>query len=60
VTTLISAIVLAQFGTGPIKGFAVTLMVGVVTSIFTGVMVTRVLFDLWVRGLSRTARLDVG
>lgn len=59
-TTLISAIVLAQFGTGPIKGFAITLMVGVVTGIFTGVVVTRLLFDLWVRGMSRTAKLDMG
>jgi preprotein translocase subunit SecD len=59
-TTLISAIVLAQFGTGPIKGFAVTLMVGVACSIFTGVIVTRVMFDVWVRGLGRTAKLDVG
>jgi preprotein translocase subunit SecD len=59
-TTLISAIVLAQFGTGPIKGFAVTLMVGVACSIFTGVMVTRVMFDVWVRGLGRTAKLDLG
>ena len=59
-TTLISAIVLAQFGTGPIKGFAVTLMVGVACSIFTGVTVTRVMFDVWVRGLGRTAKLDVG
>ena len=59
-TTLISAIVLAQFGTGPIKGFAVTLMVGVACSIFTGVMVTRLMFDVWVRGLGRTAKLDMG
>ena len=59
-TTLISAIVLAQFGTGPIKGFAVTLMVGVACSIFTGVVVTRLMFDVWVRGLGRTAKLDIG
>jgi preprotein translocase subunit SecD len=59
-TTLISAIVLAQFGTGPIKGFAVTLMVGVACSIFTGVAVTRLMFDVWVRGLGRTAKLDMG
>jgi len=59
-TTLISAIVLSQFGTGPIKGFAVTLMVGVACSIFTGVTVTRVMFDVWVRGLGRTAKLDMG
>ncbi len=59
-TTLISAVVLAQFGTGPIKGFAVTLMVGVTTSIFTGVVVSRLLFDLWVRRMDRTAKLDIG
>ncbi len=55
ITTLISGIVLAQYGTGPIKGFAVTLMVGVVCSIFTGVFVSRVLFDLWVRGSGKKA-----
>ncbi|HVZ33702.1 MAG TPA: hypothetical protein VG963_14825, partial [Polyangiaceae bacterium] len=59
-TTLTSAIILAQFGTGPIKGFAVTLIVGVACSLFTGVTVTRVMFDYWVRGLRRTAKLDIG
>jgi preprotein translocase subunit SecD len=60
VTTLISADVMSQFGTGPIKGFAVTLMVGVVVSVFTAVVVTRLLFDLWVRGMDRNAKLDIG
>jgi preprotein translocase subunit SecD len=60
ITTFISGVVLAQFGTGPIKGFAVTLMVGVVTSIFCGVVVSRVLFDYWLRRLQRGARLDMG
>jgi preprotein translocase subunit SecD len=60
VTTLISAVVLAQFGTGPIKGFAVTLMVGVIVSIYTGVVVTRLMFDFWVRRMDRTAKLDIG
>jgi preprotein translocase subunit SecD len=60
VTTLISAIVLAQFGTGPIKGFAVTLMVGVTTSIFTGVVVSRWLFDFWIRNMDRNAKLNMG
>lgn len=60
VTTLISGIILAQYGTGPIKGFAVTLIVGVIASVFTGVMVSRVMFDLWVRGLGRTAKLNLG
>ena len=45
VTTLISAIVLYQFGTGPIKGFAVTLSVGILANMFTAVMVTRMIFD---------------
>ena len=49
-TTLISGLILAQFGTGPIKGFAVTLIIGMVTSLFTGVVVTRLLFELWIRG----------
>jgi preprotein translocase subunit SecD len=58
-TTLISGVVLAQYGTGPIKGFAVTLMIGVVCSVFTGVFVSRVLFDLWVRGFNSRARLGL-
>ncbi len=60
VTTFISGIVLAQFGTGPVKGFAVTLIVGVIASIFTGVLVTRVVFDFWVRNIDRNAKLDMG
>jgi preprotein translocase subunit SecD len=46
VTTLISALFLFQFGTGPIKGFAVTLTIGLLASIFTAVFVSRWLFDL--------------
>ncbi len=46
VTTLIAAIVLYQYGTGPIKGFAVTLSIGIVTSVYTGVFVSRFIFDL--------------
>jgi protein-export membrane protein SecD len=45
VTTLISAIVLYQFGTGPIKGFAVTLSAGIIANMFTAVLVTRLIFD---------------
>jgi preprotein translocase subunit SecD len=59
VTTLISGIVLFQFGTGPIKGFASALLVGMAANLFTGVVVSRVLFDFWVRGF-RTQKLDVG
>ncbi len=46
VTTLITAAVLFQFGTGPIKGFAVTLSLGVIISLFTAVVVTRLIFDI--------------
>ena len=45
VTTLIAALVLFQFGTGPIKGFAVTLSLGVLASLFTALIVTRLVFD---------------
>ena len=49
-TTFISGLILAQYGTGPIKGFAVTLLVGMVVSLFTSVVCTRLAFDWWVRG----------
>jgi preprotein translocase subunit SecD len=45
VTTLIAAIVLFQFGTGPVRGFAVTLTIGILASLFTAIVVTRVIFD---------------
>ncbi|MDY0040980.1 MAG: protein translocase subunit SecD, partial [Desulforhabdus sp.] len=45
VTTLIAAIVLFQFGTGPIRGFAVTLTIGLIANLFTAIIVTRVIFD---------------
>jgi protein-export membrane protein SecD len=46
VTTLITAAVLFQFGTGPVKGFAVSLSLGVAISLFTAVVITRIIFDL--------------
>ena len=46
ITTLIAAVVLFNFGTGPIKGFAVTLSIGILTSMFTAIMVTRGLVNL--------------
>jgi preprotein translocase subunit SecD len=45
VTTLIAALVLFQFGTGPVKGFAVTLSLGIVASLFTAIIVSRMIFD---------------
>ena len=46
ITTLIAAVVLFQFGTGPVKGFAVTLSIGIVASLFTALFVTRVIFEI--------------
>ena len=46
-TTVIAAVVLYQFGTGPIRGFAVTLTLGVVVSMFTAIFVSHIVYDLW-------------
>ena len=45
ITTLLTGIILYVFGTGPIKGFALTLMIGIATSLFTAVFITRILID---------------
>ena len=47
VTTLITAMVLFQFGTGPIKGFAVTLSFGIMINLFSALIGTKVIFD-WI------------
>jgi len=55
ITTLIAALVLFQFGTGPVKGFAVTLSMGIIASLFTALFVTRVIFDYLIieRGMKK-------
>ncbi|NLM55757.1 MAG: protein translocase subunit SecD [Firmicutes bacterium] len=60
ITTLISAAVLFYLGTGPIKGFAVTLSVGILASMFTAVFVTRVLLELTMAGFHRRMEQDFG
>lgn len=45
ITSLIAALVLFQFGTGPVKGFAVTLSIGLLANLYTAIVVTRVIFD---------------
>ena len=50
ITTLIAAVVLYIFGTGPIKGFAITLSIGILTSMFTAIMGTRAIINLSVGG----------
>ncbi len=45
ITTFLSGVILFQFGSGPVKGFAVTLCIGLVTSVFTAVVCTRIVYD---------------
>ncbi len=49
ITTLIAALILFGMGSGPVKGFAVTLGIGICTSLFTAIMVTRLMIARWVR-----------
>lgn len=49
VTTLLAALIMFQFGSGPVRGFAWTLSIGVLTSVFTAVLVTQVLLAWWFR-----------
>jgi len=58
VTTLIAAIVLFSFGTGPVKGFAVTLFIGILTSMFTAILGSRALINL-IYGGRRVKRLAI-
>jgi preprotein translocase subunit SecD len=59
VTTLIAALFLFQFGTGPIRGFAVTLTIGIFASVFTAVFVSRWIFDLTLSRRERVERLSI-
>ncbi|MEJ2383633.1 MAG: protein translocase subunit SecD [Xanthomonadales bacterium] len=59
ITTLIAAFVLFLFGTGPIKGFAVTLSLGIVTSMFTAIMGTRAVVNLIYGGKKRVRKLAI-
>ena len=55
VTTIISSVFLFQFGTGPIKGFAITLIIGLIANLFTNVFMTRMVFDFMLsRGKAET------
>ncbi|MFB6263700.1 MAG: protein translocase subunit SecD [Bradymonadaceae bacterium] len=59
VTTGIAAIVLLQYGTGPIRGFAVTLLIGIAGTLFTAVFLSRLLFDTWFEWKSDADRVPV-
>jgi len=58
VTTLIAGVVLMQYGSGPVRGFAVTLIVGILCAMFTAIVVTRLLFDFF-SGRRRLQRLSI-
>lgn len=57
-TTILSALIMFQFGAGPVRGFAWTLSIGVVTSVFTAVLITQILIALWFR-LARPKKLPI-
>ncbi len=59
VTTIVSAVILLMFGTGPVKGFAVTLMVGLFANLITAVFVSRMIFDWHLQGRDKTAALSI-
>jgi len=58
VTTIISALFLFQFGTGPIKGFALTLVIGLIANMFTAVLFTRMVFDFML-GRGKVERISI-
>ena len=57
ITTMIAGVVLYTYGTGPIRGFAVTLMIGIISTLYTGIFVSRTLMDFLTRKAS--ARLSI-
>ena len=59
VTTIVSAFILFIFGTGPVKGFAVTLTFGLLANLFTAVFVSRVIFDAHLNNLKRGEALSI-
>ncbi|MCZ6700421.1 MAG: MMPL family transporter, partial [bacterium] len=58
VTTFIAALVLFQFGTGTVKGFAVTLSIGIAASMFTALFISRVVFDIYIK-TQRVTKLSI-
>jgi preprotein translocase subunit SecD len=59
VTTIVSAFILFIFGTGPVRGFAVTLTFGLLANLFTAVFVSRVIFDSGLNRMKRGAALSI-
>ncbi len=59
ITTLVSAAFLFLFGSGPVKGFAITLTIGLLANLFTSVWVSRVIFDWHLSRMGREAELSI-
>ena len=59
VTTIIAAVFLFQFGTGPIRGFAITLIIGITASMFTAVFVSRLIFDVTLTKKKKREKLSI-
>lgn len=59
ITTILAAIILFQFGTGPIKGFAVTLSIGIVASMFTAIVLGKFLFELVYLNRTRLEKISI-
>lgn len=59
VTTIVSCLFLFLFGTGPVRGFAVTLVIGLIANVFTAVFVSRVIFDYELSGARQVAKLSI-
>ena len=59
ITTMITGIILYMFGTGPVQGFALTLIIGILTSLFAAIFITRILLD-WYVGSGRKLSFDTG
>ncbi|MFS4493771.1 protein translocase subunit SecDF [Maribacter sp. 2308TA10-17] len=60
ITTGLTALILLVFGSGPIKGFATTLLIGILTSLFTAIFITRLLVDWYISSSSRTLDFSTG
>lgn len=59
VTTIIAAVFLFQFGTGPLRGFAITLIIGITASMFTALFVSRLIFDLFISRKKKRDKLSI-
>ncbi|MFA9485308.1 protein translocase subunit SecD [Moraxella haemolytica] len=60
ITTLLVAFILFAVGTGPIKGFAITLAIGIITSLFTAITVTRAIMQLWYGNRKNLTKISIG